>query len=169
MAQRPDFGSFPSTRQRQDKPSGNLANRPIFGKVLAKYKYRLPLYRKNSLPSPPGWLERAMLISGVQAEKGHGVPCWSISPDKQPTGDVHHMTDSNVVDLKSPTSDAVGELLKPGAQQLFTKGIEAEPEGLLAGYADVKVAGKRSVLERIIQSGRGDPSVKASKVRDRSR
>jgi hypothetical protein len=36
------------------------------------------------------------------------------------------MTDSNVVELKAPTQDALGELLKMGARQLLAQAVEVE-------------------------------------------
>lgn len=35
------------------------------------------------------------------------------------------MTDSNVVELKAPTQDALGDLLKVGARQLLAQAVEA--------------------------------------------
>ena len=84
------------------------------------------------------------------------------------------MSDSTVVELKSATSDVLGELLKQGAQQLLAQAIEAELAQLLARYADAKVDGKQAVVrnghlpERTIQTGLGDVPVKVPKVRDRS-
>jgi transposase-like protein len=84
------------------------------------------------------------------------------------------MTHSTVVELKSPTSDALGELLKQGAQQLLAQAIEAELQALLTRYADVKVDGRQAVVRnghlpgRTIQTGLGDISVQVPKVRDRS-
>ena len=36
------------------------------------------------------------------------------------------MNESNVVELKAPAEDALGELLKEGARQLLAQAIEAE-------------------------------------------
>lgn len=84
------------------------------------------------------------------------------------------MTDSNIVQLKSPTEDALGELLKRGAQQLLGKAIEAELTELLAQYGSEMIGDKQAVVrnghlpERTIQTGLGDISVKVPKVRDRT-
>ena len=84
------------------------------------------------------------------------------------------MTDSNVVELKAPTQDALGELLKVGARQLLAQAVEAELAELLAQHADRQVDGRQAVVrngylpDRTIQTGLGDVSVKIPKVRDRS-
>lgn len=84
------------------------------------------------------------------------------------------MRDSNIVSLKSPTEDALGGLLKQGAQQLLAKAIEAETAAMLAQYSEQKVEGKQAVVrngylpERTIQTGLGDIEVKVPKVRDRT-
>ena len=41
------------------------------------------------------------------------------------------MNESNVVELKAPVEDALGELLKEGARQLLAQAIEAEVAELL--------------------------------------
>lgn len=84
------------------------------------------------------------------------------------------MTDSNIVELKSPSTDALGALLKQGAQQLLAKAIEAELADMLAQYETRRVDGKQVVVrnghlpERPIQTGLGAIPVKVPKVRDRS-
>lgn len=84
------------------------------------------------------------------------------------------MTDSNIVQLKSPTEDALGELLKRGAQQLLGKAIEAELAELLAQYKSEIIGNKQAVVrnghlpERTIQTGLGDIPIKVPKVRDRT-
>lgn len=84
------------------------------------------------------------------------------------------MNDSNVVALRAPTGDALGELLKEGARQLLAQAIEAELAELLSQYAEQTVEGKQAVVrnghlpERTIQTGLGDVAVKVPKVRDRS-
>ena len=84
------------------------------------------------------------------------------------------MTDSNIIQLKTPTEDPLGELLKQGAQQLLGTAIEAEVADLLAQYAQVTVDNKQAIVrngylpERTIQTGLGDIPVKVPKVRDRS-
>lgn len=84
------------------------------------------------------------------------------------------MTDSNIVSLKSPTEDALGDLLKQGAADLLAQAIRAEITGMLERYAHLTVDDKQAVVrngylpERTIQTGLGDISVKVPKVRDRS-
>ena len=84
------------------------------------------------------------------------------------------MNESNVVELKAPAEDTLGELLKEGARQLLAQAIEAEVAELLIQYADQTVNGKRAVVrngylpERSIQTGLGEVPVKVPKVRDRS-
>ena len=84
------------------------------------------------------------------------------------------MTDSNVVELKSATGDALGELLKEGARKLLAQAVEAELAELLALHAGETVEGKQAVVrngylpERTIQTGLGEVPVKVPKVRDRS-
>ena len=84
------------------------------------------------------------------------------------------MNESNVVELKAPAEDALGQLLKEGAKQLLAQAIEAEVAELLIQYADQTVNGKRAVVrngylpERSIQTGLGEVPVKVPKVRDRS-
>jgi len=84
------------------------------------------------------------------------------------------MDNSNIVELKSPSADALGELLKQGAQQLLAKAIEAELTELLESYRSQQVKGNRAVVrngylpERTIQTGLGDIAVKVPKIRDRS-
>ena len=84
------------------------------------------------------------------------------------------MTDSNVVELKAPTQDALGELLKVGARQLLAQAVEAELAELLAQHAGRQVDGRQAVVrngylpDRTIQTGLGDVPVKIPKVRDRS-
>lgn len=84
------------------------------------------------------------------------------------------MSDSNIVELKSPPADTLGELLKQGAQQLLARAIEAELAELQGRYDSDTVDGKRTIVrngylpERMIQTGLGDISVKVPKVRDRS-
>ena len=83
------------------------------------------------------------------------------------------MTDSNIVSLKSPTEDALGDLLKQGAADLLAQAIRAEITGMLERYAHLTVDDKQAVVrngylpERTIQTGLGDILVKVPKVRDR--
>lgn len=57
--------------------------------------------------------------------------------------DVHRMNDSNVVELRSPAGDALGELLKKGARKLLAQAVEAELAEFLAN--DRLLAGDRSL------------------------
>ena len=84
------------------------------------------------------------------------------------------MADSNIISLKSPTEDALGELLKQGATDLLAQAIRAEISGMLEYYAYLTVNDKQAVVRngylpgRTIQTGLGDIPVKVPKVRDRS-
>ena len=84
------------------------------------------------------------------------------------------MNDNNVIQLSSPVTDLLGDVLKQGAQQLLAKAIEAEVAMLLAEYQDQKTDGVQSVVrngylpERKIQTGLGELPVKVPKIRDRS-
>lgn len=84
------------------------------------------------------------------------------------------MTDSNVIQIKTPAADALNEVLKQGARQLLAKAVEAELAELLSQYADLQIDGKQAVVrnghlpERTVQTGLGDIPVKIPKVRDRS-
>jgi transposase-like protein len=83
------------------------------------------------------------------------------------------MTESSIVPLKLPTEDALGELLKQGAQDLLAKAIDAEVQALLASYCHLAKS-KQAIVrngylpERTIQTGLGDIPVKVPKVRDRT-
>jgi putative transposase len=95
--------------------------------------------------------------------------------DQQPAEEIHHMKDSNIVPLKSPTPEVLGELLKRGAQELLAKAIESEIDELLITYSDNLINGKKAIVrngyqpERTLQTGLGNISVKVPKVRDRSK
>ena len=84
------------------------------------------------------------------------------------------MTDSNVIQLKSPATDVLSDVLKQGAQQLLAKAIEAEVAELLGRYSDLVVEDRQAVVrnghlpERTLQTGLGDIPIKVPKVRDRS-
>lgn len=55
------------------------------------------------------------------------------------------MSNSNVIELKSPSKDVLGELLKEGARQLLAKAVETELAELLE-YHDARTAeNKRAV------------------------
>ena len=109
---------------------------------------------------------------GLTEEAGYPVD-WSLRINNQQET-YTAMNESNVVELKAPVEDALGELLKEGARQLLAQAIEAEVAELLIQYADQTVNGKRAVVrngylpERSIQTGLGEVPVKVPKVRDRS-
>ncbi len=85
------------------------------------------------------------------------------------------MTDNNIVQLKSPSEDALGELLKQGARDLLTQAISAEVAEMLDRYAHLTVNDRQAIVrngylpERTIQTGLGDIAVRVPKVRDRTR
>ncbi len=76
------------------------------------------------------------------------------------------MTNSNVIELKSPSNNVLGELLKEGARQLLAKAVEAELAELLEQHDAQTAEDKRAVLrngylpERTIQTGLGELPVK---------
>jgi len=84
------------------------------------------------------------------------------------------MTDNSIVQLKSPTEDALGELLKQGATDLLAQAIRMEVSELLERYAHLTLDDKQAVVRngylpgRTIQTGLGDIPVKVPKVRDRT-
>lgn len=53
------------------------------------------------------------------------------------------MTDRNIDRLKSPTEDALGDLLKQDSQQLLTMVIEAEVDELVVECDAQGIIGKR--------------------------
>ena len=90
------------------------------------------------------------------------------------------MSHDNVFALKNPAvpnevRDALTEVLQDGARTLLAQAIEAEVAEFLARHADKRDAAGRMRLvrngylpERTIQTGIGDVSVKAPRVRDRT-
>lgn len=89
------------------------------------------------------------------------------------------MSHDNVFALKNPAlpnavHDALTEVLQKGARKLLAQAIEAEVAEFLAEHADKRdAAGRLRVVrngylpERTVQTGIGDVSVKAPRVRDR--
>ena len=77
------------------------------------------------------------------------------------------MTDGNIFELNTPAPDALGQVLKQGAQRLLAQAIEAEVAALLAQHEDKQVDGKQAVVrngylpERPVQTGSGDVPVSA--------
>ena len=88
------------------------------------------------------------------------------------------MAKSNVFDLKKrdeSSTDLLTELLRSGARQLIAEAVEAELQGFLAQYSELKDKnGRRQIVrngylpEREIQTGIGKVEVKVPKVRDKS-
>ncbi|MBU6432464.1 MAG: IS256 family transposase [Nitrospirae bacterium] len=84
------------------------------------------------------------------------------------------------VELKNPgvsgeVQDALTDVLRHGAHQLLTQAIETEVTEFLTRYRDARdEAGRRRIVRngylppRTIQTGLGDVSVKAPRVRDRT-
>lgn len=87
------------------------------------------------------------------------------------------MKNSNVVDIKKPEAfinDPISEILRHGARRLLTAALEAEIESFLNQYKEIQdESGHQRVVrngylpEREIQTGIGQVSVKAPRVRDR--
>ena len=87
------------------------------------------------------------------------------------------MKKDTVVELKKPeviSEDPLMEILKRGAQEMLKRALEAEVEGFLERFDNMRDAsGKRMVTrngylpERTIQTGIGDIAVKAPRVADR--
>ncbi len=90
------------------------------------------------------------------------------------------MSHDNVFALKNPAianevRDALTEVLHKGARTLLAQAIEAEVAEFLARHGDMRDAAGRQRLvrnghlpERTIQTGIGDVTVKAPRVRDRA-
>lgn len=90
------------------------------------------------------------------------------------------MNHDTEVALKNPevsgeVRDALTDVLRYGAQQLLTQAIETEVTEFLTRYRDTRdEAGRRRIVRngyrppRTIQTGLGDVSVKAPRVRDRT-
>lgn len=84
------------------------------------------------------------------------------------------MTDNNVIQLNTPAADALGQILKQGAQQLLASAIEVEVAELLEQHSGLTIEDRQAVVrngylpERAVQTGLGDIPVKVPKVRDRS-
>jgi len=88
------------------------------------------------------------------------------------------MSDGNVVDLPRPAGearDALTEVLRKGAQRLLAQAVEAEVATFIEEHAHVRdEAGRRVIVrnghlpERKLQTGVGDVTVKAPRVRDRA-
>ena len=87
------------------------------------------------------------------------------------------MSKDNVIELKKPerfVDDPITDVLRTGARKLLTEALEAEIEGFLAQYKDLRDTQDRQRLvrngylpERQIQTGIGPVSVKVPRARDR--
>jgi len=87
------------------------------------------------------------------------------------------MKNDNVIDIKKPEAfiaDPISEVLRHGARRLLTVALEAEIESFLNQYKEIqdqnghqRVVRNGYLPEREIQTGIGQVSVKAPRVRDR--
>ncbi len=87
------------------------------------------------------------------------------------------MKNDNVIDIKNPEAflnDPISELLRQGARRLLTAALEAEIDSFLNQYKGIqdhnghqRVVRNGYLPEREIQTGIGQVSVKAPRVRDR--
>jgi putative transposase len=87
------------------------------------------------------------------------------------------MSKDNVIDFKKPETflaDPITEVLRTGARKLLTEALEAEIEGFLAQYRDLRddqdrqrVVRNGYLPERQIQTGIGPVPVKVPRARDR--
>jgi putative transposase len=87
------------------------------------------------------------------------------------------MSKDNVIDFKKPESfvdDPLTDVLRTGARKLLREALEAEIEGFLSQYRDLKdhqarqrVVRNGYLPERDIQTGIGQISVKVPRARDR--
>ena len=86
------------------------------------------------------------------------------------------MNKDNVINLKNPTEsaqDALGAILRQGAQQLLAHAVEEELKLFLSGYNNlpnqpVQIVRNGYLPERNIQTGIADIKVKIPRTRDRS-
>jgi putative transposase len=91
--------------------------------------------------------------------------------------DTHTMTKDNVVDFKKPepfVDDPLTDVLRTGARKLLTEALEAEIEGFLSRYRNLKdhqgcqrVVRNGYLPEREVQTGIGPVAVKVPRARDR--
>jgi putative transposase len=91
--------------------------------------------------------------------------------------DTHTMTKDNVVDFKKPepfVDDPVTDVLRKGARKLLAEALEAEIEGFLSQYRNLRdhqdhqrVVRNGYLPERDIQTGIGPIPVKIPRARDR--
>jgi transposase-like protein len=91
--------------------------------------------------------------------------------------DTHTMTKDNVIEFKKPepfVEDPITDVLRTGARKLLTEALEAEIEGFLSQYRDLRdnqdrqrVVRNGYLPEREIQTGIGPVAVKVPRARDR--
>jgi putative transposase len=91
--------------------------------------------------------------------------------------DTHTMSKDNVIEFKKPepfVDDPITDVLRTGARKLLTEALEAEIEGFLSQYRDLKdnqdrrrVVRNGFLPEREIQTGIGPVAVKVPRARDR--
>ena len=91
--------------------------------------------------------------------------------------DTHTMTKDNVIDFQKPepfVDDPITDVLRKGARKLLTEALEAEIEGFLSQYRDLRdnedrqrVVRNGYLPERDIQTGIGPVAVKVPRARDR--
>lgn len=87
------------------------------------------------------------------------------------------MSKNNVIDLKKPepfVDDPITDILRQGARKLLTAALEAEIENFLSQYKDIadengcqRIVRNGYLPEREIQTGLGQITVKAPRIRDR--
>lgn len=87
------------------------------------------------------------------------------------------MSKNNVIDLKKPEpiiDDPITDILRQGARKLLTAALEAEIEIFLGQYKDIadqngcqRIVRNGYLPEREIQTGLGQITVKAPRIRDR--
>jgi transposase-like protein len=91
--------------------------------------------------------------------------------------DTHTMPKDNVIDFKKPepfVDDPITDVLRTGARKLLTEALEAEIEGFLSQYRELRdnqehqrVVRNGYLPERKIQTGIGPVAVKVPRARDR--
>ncbi len=91
--------------------------------------------------------------------------------------DTHTMSKDNVIEFKKPepfVDDPITDVLRTGARKLLIEALEAEIEGFLSQYRDLRdnqdrqrVVRNGYLPEREIQTGIGPVAVKVPRARDR--
>jgi len=114
-------------------------------------------------------------LGGVSSRELFGNPG---NENIQSRKDTHTMSKKdNVIALKNPepfVEDPITEVLRTGARKLLSEALEAEIEGFLSQYRDLRdEKGRRRITrngylpERAIQTGIGPVAVKVPRTRDR--